>query len=110
MEGGRRPFLDASHLLKVPDLFCFRYFEKSAQSCRLSDWIWVGHTERWGLDLISILDWLVDVRLRPLIGSRHILNLLSSSGALATPGSGLRMLGCVDSVALGYVPGVHSCL
>lgn len=70
----------------------------------------MGHAERWGLDLISILDWLVDERLRPLIGSRYILNLLSSSGALATPGSGLRMLGWVASVALGYVPGSTAAL
>lgn len=110
MEGGRRPFLDASHLLKVPDLFCFRCFEKSAQSCRLSDWIRVGHAERWGLDLISILDWLVDERLRPLIGSRHILNLLSSSGGLSNSGIGLRMLGWVASVALSYVLGSTAAL
>lgn len=110
MEGGRRPFLDASHLLKVPDLFCFRCFEKSAQSFRLSDWIRVGHAERWGLDLISILDWLVDERLRPLIGSRYILNLLSSSGGLSN--SGVRIAHAWVGGLCGprLRAGVHSCL
>lgn len=44
-ESGRRLLLDASHLLKVPDLFCFRCFEKSAQSSRLPDWTRVGQAD-----------------------------------------------------------------
>lgn len=44
LRGGRRWFLVALHLLKVPICFVF-CFEKSAQSSQLSDWILVERSE-----------------------------------------------------------------
>lgn len=45
---------------KGPHLFCFRCFEKSAQSSQLSDWILVERSECWASDALSNLDWLTD--------------------------------------------------
>lgn len=63
VKSGRRWFLAALHLLKVPDLFCFLCFEKSAQSSRLSDWILVGRAESRGPASLSNLDWLTEISL-----------------------------------------------
>lgn len=69
----RKEILSATlHLLKIPDLFCFLCFEKSAQSSRLSDWMLA---ECRGPGSLSNVDWLPDSSLRPLIGSRRLLRL-----------------------------------
>lgn len=68
-KSGRRPLLDASHLLKVPDLFVFAILKsppKVAGSLIGHGW---GKPDCRGLDLISNQDWLADWLLRLLIGS-----------------------------------------
>lgn len=91
VKSGRRWFLAALHLLKVPDLFCFLCFEKSAQSSRLSDWILVGRAESRGPASLSNLDWLTEISLWALWLVFAMSWASIFLGALATLESELRM-------------------